>query len=84
MTDNKFAAPFIEMAERIGKNDPKEFGGAMLIVPPQGDPIAVMVTDPSQPTFDFLALCQSKLAMRVDEATPGKTPAGTWPGYKQR
>lgn len=77
---NKFAAPFTEMAERITRNDPKEFAGAMLMVAPDGKQIAVMITDPSQDLEGFLAHCMSKLQAHTAELQINKQGAGgSWP-----
>ena len=58
---NKFADHFTQMAERVRRIEQKEFSGAMLYVPPTGDPIAVVIADPTQDNEAFLALCLGKL-----------------------
>lgn len=83
MTDdlkNNFAEPFIEMAARIEKNDPKEFAGAILIVPPSGTPIAVMMTDPSQDLDAFwsIAVSRAQIAQAEQMASRQQT-GGNWP-----
>lgn len=85
MTDpTKFSQPFLDMAARIEKNDPAEFSGAMLIVPPTGEPVAVMITDPSKDVEGFLAHCTSKLQIAVAEVMQGKQGNGpAWPAGRR-
>lgn len=80
---NKFSAVFREMAERIERNTEADFAGAMLIVPPQGDPIAVMLADPTQDKEAFLALCAGKLQVATQEYAVSKPQGGNW-GQRQR
>lgn len=80
VSENKFAAPFEEMAVRIKRNLPEEFAGAMLIVPPTGDAIAVMIADPKQDKEAFFALCAGKLQVATEELRLEKQcPAVNWP-----
>ncbi len=64
---NKFAKAFREMADRIERNDPAEFAGAILIVPPEGDVIAVLITDPSKDKEAFWALAVSRTQIAHQE-----------------
>lgn len=80
--DNKFAAPFVEMAERIRRNDEAEFAGAILIVPPSGDPIAVMIADPTKDAESFWAVAAAKIEIATREYQMNKTGAGQ--GFGQR
>ena len=77
---NKFAKPFNDMAARIEKNDPNEFGGAFLYVPPVGDPIAVMIADPSKDKESVLAAALGKLNILMGEYAQAKNG----PGYGRR
>ena len=54
---------FEAMARRIERNDLAEFGGAMLIVPPNGDPIEYLfiTANPKEEESFFWAQCKSKL-----------------------
>lgn len=67
MSDNKFAEPFREMADRIERNKTEEFAGAILIVPPSGDPIAVMIADPTKDPESFWAMATSKIQIATQE-----------------
>ena len=56
------------MAERIVRNEPKEFGGAALIVPPGGgEAIAILLIDPKQDAASFWGAVQAKVAIAVAE-----------------
>lgn len=54
---------FLDMAKRLERNDPSEFGGAMLIVPPDGDPVEYffVTTRPKDEEAFFWAQCKAKL-----------------------
>lgn len=65
---NKFAIPFRDMAERVERTLESEFAGAMLFVPPTGDPIAIMLTDPSQDKEALFAIAISKLQIAATPA----------------
>ena len=43
MADN--SEPFTRMAERVRTNADAKFGGAVVIVPPAGDPIELLMLD---------------------------------------
>lgn len=60
---NPALQPFLDMAARIARNESNEFGGAMLIVPPSGDPVALLLITPtpSEEEALFWAQCKSKL-----------------------
>ncbi len=76
---NKFSAHFRAMAARIEKQDEKEFAGAVLIVPPTGEPIAVMITDPSKDPEAFLAVAMSRIQIAQQEIMSAKQGgAGAW------
>ncbi len=81
---NKFSQPFKEMADRIEKNDPKEFAGALLIVPPEGDPIAVMLTDPKQDLDAFWGMCAAKIQIaEKEQMMKAQGSTGGWPGGRR-
>lgn len=63
-----FAEPFGEMAERIRRIDQAEFGGAVVIVPPQGGRIAFVVTDPSPDLAHFWSGVQARVEAAMTEA----------------
>lgn len=63
-----FGKPFIEMAARIRRNAPEEFGGAVLIVGPGGEAVDVVIIGAHQdPTF-FWATAKGKVTIECDEA----------------
>ena len=56
---NDNAQPFRAMAERIARNDPDEFAGALLIVPPQGEPVEYLAINPKQDVAAFWGAVQA-------------------------
>lgn len=64
---NKFGAAFKEMQSRIERNDSAEFAGALLIVPPEGEPIAVLMSDPKKDVEAFWAMVNGKVAVATAE-----------------
>lgn len=65
--ENKFSSPFKEMADRIERNLKEEFSGALLIVPPNGEPIAVLLTDPKPDMEAFWAMVSGKVQVATTE-----------------
>lgn len=63
----KFSDLFRDMADRIERNKPEDFAGAILIVPPTGDAIAVMIADPTKDLEAFWAVAQSKIQIATAE-----------------
>ncbi len=66
---------FASMAERIARNSADEFGGAMLIVPPTGDPIEYLfiTANPKNEESFFWAQCKSKLDLTAVERMEAQT-----------
>lgn len=64
---------FRAMADRIGRNDPAEFAGAILIVPPDsadgrgGEAIELLLIDPKRDLANFWSTAKSKAAIAADE-----------------
>ena len=74
---NKFATPFREMADRIERNLPAEFAGAILIVPPEGGkPIEVMIADPTKDPEAFWAMAGAKIQIATEEYRLSKQGGG--------
>lgn len=75
---NKFSEPFVEMAARIERNLETEFAGAVLIVPPTGEPIAVLMTDPDKDLEAFWAMANGRVQVATAEfmSTRPQTGAG--------
>ena len=67
------AQKFRDMAERIEANKAEEFGGAILIIPPEspdgrgGDPIELLIIDPAQDLANFWSTAKSRAAIAADE-----------------
>jgi hypothetical protein len=61
------AALFRAMAGRIDKNDPAEFAGALLIVPPSGDPIEYLALNPKQDVAAFWGAVQAHVQRALAE-----------------
>lgn len=64
---NKFAEPFREMAARIERNLLEEFAGAVLIVPPTGEPIALMIADPKADLGQFWGTVMARIQVATME-----------------
>lgn len=57
---------FRAMADRIERNDPEEFSGAILIVPPPSqdnpaDPVEILIIDPHHDEGHFWGVCKAKV-----------------------
>ena len=61
---------FRQMADRIERNDPGEFGGAILIVPPPDESgeieaLEILLVDPNQDTRHFWATAKTESEIRA-------------------
>ena len=67
---SEHADSFTDMATRIDNNSAEPFGGACVIVPPEGDPIEILFLDTTANTAQFLAMVATRiqLALTVLEA----------------
>lgn len=81
----KAIARFEHMARRISANAPEDFGGAMVVVGPDGKMAEFLSLDPSKDTGAFLASAQGKLAALVDEfkALEAAQGAGLYGGMRR-
>ena len=61
--------PFSEMADRIAKIDPFEFGGAVVVLPPGENavPIAFVTTDPHPDLMQFWSTVKARVEVRATE-----------------
>ena len=64
---------FETMAERIAKIPEHEFAGAVVILPPEGDPIAFLTTDPKPDMMQFWAAVKARVEIRAAEAIQNAT-----------
>ncbi len=55
------------MAERIARNSPEEFSGALLIVPPGGEAIEYLAVNPKPDAAAFWGAVQAFVARAVEE-----------------
>ncbi len=62
------ALPFAQMAARIERIDEKEFAGAVVVVPPTGEPIAFLVSDPDPNLAQFWSSVASRVEVAAAEA----------------
>ncbi len=77
------ADQFTAMADRLGKIDPAEFAGAVVVVPPEGDPISFLLTDPKPNAMQFWSGLQSRVELAAAEALQAQqTPQQ--PGWGRR
>lgn len=68
MATNDPAAVFNAMVARLERIDPKEFAGAAVIVPRDGEPIVVLLSDPSPKAAQFWSLVISRVEIGAAEA----------------
>lgn len=61
------AEHFRELAEKIERNKPEDFGGAFLIIPPDGDPISGILVG-SVDLLTYWSLIKSKLDLAISSA----------------
>ena len=60
---------FREMAERIGRIADQDFAGAILVVPPEGEPVEMLVVDPKQNSGHFWMAAKSRVDAAFAEHT---------------
>lgn len=64
--EKKPSASFRQMADRIDHNQDGSFGGAVVIVPPgDGEPINLLMLDPSQDIVSFWMTLQTKVQATI-------------------
>lgn len=78
MATNDPSQPFADMAARIGKIDPVEFAGAIVMVPPEGEALAFLITDPSPNIFQFLVSCETRIQERKADALQRAQDQNPW------
>ena len=71
---------FSQMSDRIIHNAAGEFGGAFVVMPPDGggDPIATLILDSKQDAAQFWSLLQAKASLMVAEIEEKKRVAGAF------
>ena len=62
------------MAERIDRNDPDDFAGCILIIPPEGEagvdpgePLEILMLDPARSVPAFWAAVKNRCSLAADE-----------------
>ena len=70
--------PFRDMADRIERGDPAEFAGAVVVVPPSGEPIAFMLTDPKPSLAQFWTGLQGRIDGAAAEAKSAQEQPGPY------
>lgn len=64
-----FTKAFTEMAERIARMNPEEFAGALVFVPPEGDPLAILLAESPKPNLvQFWHIAETRVQIRKNEA----------------
>lgn len=58
---------FDAMAKRIVHNAGQSFGGAFVIVPPNGDPIETLILDAKQDPAQFWSLIKTRCDLAISE-----------------
>jgi hypothetical protein len=73
---------FTSMAARIERIDEAEFAGAVVIVPPEGEPIVFLTTDPKPDLPQFWATVETRVQIKKAEALDRATQSNVWPGRR--
>ena len=78
------AKPFSEMAAKIEHNAGADFGGAFVIVPPEGagETVETLILDTRQDPVQFWSLLQAKAATVIAELEDKKRVAGAFGGRR--
>lgn len=60
---------FFQMRERIAKNEDASFGGAFVIVPPEGagEPVQTLLLDPTPDPAQFWQMILTKCQIQIAE-----------------
>lgn len=70
--------PFEDMVERIARIDEAEFAGAIVVMPPTGDPVAFLTTDPAPDLLQFWATVKQRIEIRAAEAIQAASKQDPW------
>ena len=62
---SEYSIKFKEMAERIERNSQESFGGACVIVPPEGEPIELLIFDATADPAQFIGAVSARLSMAL-------------------
>jgi hypothetical protein len=77
------AKAFADMAARIAKIDLAEFAGAVVIVPPDGEPIAFLTTEtPVADIVQFWATAKTRVEIRLASAMESASAGDPWRGRR--
>jgi hypothetical protein len=68
---SEHSSKFKEMAERIELNNEQPFGGAVVIVPPEGEPVTLLLLDEANDSVgaraQFWGTVQARIAMAMKD-----------------
>lgn len=64
---DKAAESFLQMSERIKHNRDQPFGGAVVIYPPDGDPIEFLLLDGSADVVQFWATAKKRIENALED-----------------
>lgn len=62
-----YAAPFARMTQRIGDTVDHKFAGAVVVVPPTGPAIELLLLDESQDGAAFWSLASTKIQIAAND-----------------
>ena len=68
--------PFEAMAVRVGNIPENEFAGAVVIVPPDGEPISILLQSTKADPLRFWGMVKTEVEIRGAEAM--QTPQDPW------
>ena len=74
------ATPFADMSLLITQNNDKGFGGAFVVVPPEGggEPLETLILDSKQDASQFWSLLQAKASVMIAELEEKKRTQGAF------
>lgn len=67
MADASNAEPFTKMAQRIEHNSDAKFGGAVVIVPPVGEQIELLMLDEAADAAQFWGTLKTRIQFALDK-----------------
>lgn len=70
---------FVAMVQRLGKIEASEFAGAVVIVPPNGDPISILISEAPRPDLpQFWSIVKTRVEIRMAEAIQDAQSREPW------
>jgi len=61
------ASPFVDMADRISSSKEEEFGGALVLIAPDGTKLEFLLTNPDQNLIGFWGFVKASIEDKFNE-----------------